>query len=66
MIENERQYVFTLSQIKKLKNELESIKTHSEGIHPILYKAQKDSIKSLISELEGQIHEYKELKQNKK
>jgi DNA-binding XRE family transcriptional regulator len=58
MITSDRQLKATLEKIESLKNSLD-VKT---TVNPILAKAAKMQTQALISELEGYVNEYEELK----
>lgn len=63
MIKNERQYKITKSQAEKFRQALDDFDNGTEtNIHPLLVKAQKDSLMSQYDELYLQIEEYEALK----
>ena len=64
MIKNEKQYKTTKSKLKDLQR---SLKVCKEGTFPnkTIHKAMADSLKSLMGDLEKEIREYENLKNNK-
>jgi len=63
MIKNEKQYRITKNELKKFKQTLDILsKTDNSNIHPLLVKAQRDSIESQIQEFNEDIEEYEKLK----
>ena len=61
MIKNERQYRITKAQIEKFSNALAQLPDSSQqdqSVHPILRKAERDSLKSQLAELRVQVEEY--------
>ncbi|SDL24322.1 helix-turn-helix domain-containing protein [Kriegella aquimaris] len=63
MIKNEKQYRITKNELKKFKDALVLLKkSNVTDIHPLLIKAQYDSIESQIQELEEEVLEYEKLK----
>lgn len=64
MIKNEKQYKITKSKLKDLER---SLKVCREGTFPTktIHNAMADSLKSLMGDLEKEIREYENLKNNK-
>jgi transcriptional regulator with XRE-family HTH domain len=65
MIKNERQYRITKAQIEKFSNALTQLSASSQqdqSVHPILRKAERDSLESQLTELRVQVEEYEALK----
>ena len=63
MIENQLQLQITREQLQRLRHSLQHLEAeHSRLNHidpdPIVYKAQGDSLKSVIEEFEQEIAEY--------
>ena len=68
MIKNERQYRITRAQADRFSQTLDSLRQRSgeaEGVHPLIAKAQEDALRSQLSDLEGELHEYESLKTGK-
>jgi DNA-binding XRE family transcriptional regulator len=65
MIRNERQYIITKAQIKKFKKALDEFDKQKSSTHPMLVKAQKESMQSQLEELEDQEKEYEKLRAGK-
>ncbi|MEM5564739.1 helix-turn-helix transcriptional regulator [Psychroserpens sp. AS72] len=66
MIKNEKQYRISKGKLKKFNEALDLIKkADNNGIHPLLIKAQIDSIDSQIEEFKHDISEYENLKTGK-
>ena len=68
MIKNERQYRITKSQAQQFSQTLDSLRqrdSESEGIHPLIAKAQEDALKSQLTDLDGELREYETLKASK-
>ena len=68
MIKNERQYRITKSQAQQFSQTLDSLRrrdSESEGIHPLIVRAQVDALKSQLTDLEGELREYEALKASK-
>ena len=64
MIKNRKQYLTSKKELKKFKDVLDLLSGQEPSdIHPLLIKAQSDSIKSQIEELEGEISEFERLSQ---
>lgn len=61
MIKNERQYRITKAQADGLSRTLESLGRRTEGVHPLIAKAQEDALKSQIEELQAELHDYESL-----
>lgn len=65
MIKNERQYRITKRQAERFSQTLASLKQRSgetERIHPRIAKAREDAVRSQLSDLEAELHEYESLK----
>ena len=65
MIKNERQYRITRAQAHRFSQTLDSLKqrpSETEGIHPLIAKAQEDAVRSQLSDLENELREYESLK----
>ena len=64
MIKNERQYRITKAQAAKFSDALNSLRQRpaDEGLHPLISKAQEESLSSQLSDLENELHEYESLK----
>ena len=65
MIKNERQYRITKTQLEGFSQTLADAKSRSsesEGIHPLIAKAQEDALRSQIADLERELREYESLK----
>ena len=60
MIENEKQYGNTKSFIDKFTSKIKRMeeKGNVRGLHPLLFKAQLDGLRSMRDDLQGQIDEY--------
>ena len=61
MIENERQYKITCEAAEKFERALTAIEQNSDlnsDIHPVLRKAQEDTIRSVLEELSAELREY--------
>ncbi|BAT56600.1 hypothetical protein NOS3756_56120 (plasmid) [Nostoc sp. NIES-3756] len=68
MIKNERQYRVTQTQARKFEEALARFDQNlenREGVHPLLWKAQRDALQSQLSELCEEIEEYEALKSGK-
>lgn len=67
MISNERQYRISKAQLKKFEEALEAQKqaTRPEDIHPKLWQAEQDAMRSQIKELKRDVTMYNNLKQGK-
>lgn len=66
MIKNERQYRITKAQIEKFSNALAQLSASSQqdqSVHPILRKAERESLESQLTELRVQVEEYEALKE---
>ena len=63
MIKNEKQYRISKNKLKKFEEALELVKNSTQTkTHPILVKAQIDSINSQVEELKEEVKKYEELK----
>ena len=66
MIKNERQYRISKARLREFRDSINAMgRDKTPGLHPLLAKAQKDSLESQMSDLAGQIREYEELKSGK-
>ena len=68
MIKNERQYRITKAQADRFSQTLYSLRQHSgetEGVHPLIVKAQEDALRSQLTDLEEELREYESLKAGK-
>jgi ribosome-binding protein aMBF1 (putative translation factor) len=61
MIKNERQYLITKAQIARFVRTLESL-SGDQGVHEVIHKAQRDAVRSQISDMKAEIQEYESLK----
>ena len=61
MIKNERQYLITKAQVSRFVRTLEGL-NEKEGVHPLILKAQKEAVRSQLSDLEADLREYELLK----
>ncbi len=59
MIKNERQYLITKAQTARF---LRNLKSLSEEVHPLVFKAQREAVSSQIVDLEKDLKEYESLK----
>lgn len=65
MISNERQYRITRAQAAKFSQALRAIREDgggSNGMHPLIVKAQEDAISSQLDDLRRELREYESLK----
>ena len=65
MIKNERQYRITRAQADRFSEalrELEGETAEGLGVHPLLFKARKDAVRSQLVDLEDELREYEGLK----
>ena len=65
MIKNERQYRLTKAQADRFSQTLESLRQRSgktEGVHPLIVKAQENALASQIADLRSELREYESLK----
>ena len=63
MIKNEKQYRISKNKLKKFEEALVLVKNSIQtNTHPILVKAQIDSINSQVEELKEEVKKYEELK----
>ena len=68
MIKNERQYRITKAQAERFSQTLDSLRQRSgetDGVHPLVAKAQEDALKSQLADLESELREYDSLKSGK-
>ena len=68
MIKNERQYRITKAQAERFSQTLDSLRQRSgetDGVHPLVAKAQEDALKSQLTDLEAELREYDSLKSGK-
>jgi len=67
MIKNERHYRITKAQLIKFENALSlQDKEPEEDLHPMLIKAQRDSLQSQLDDLRAQVDEYEALRSGKR
>ena len=65
MIKNERQYRITNAQAAQFSEalcELEGNTAEELGLHPLLFKANKDAVRSQLADLEEELRDYEVLK----
>ena len=64
MIKNERQYRITRAQAKKFECAIAEFVSapDTQGVHPLLKKAQIDALKSQLGDLKAELEEYKALR----
>ena len=65
MIKNERQYRITNAQAAQFSEalcELEHNTAEELGLHPLLFKAKKDAVRSQLADLEEELRDYEVLK----
>ena len=65
MIKNERQYRITKKQATRFSQTLDALRRGSgdtEGVHPLILKAQEDALRSQLVDLEGELRDYESLK----
>jgi ribosome-binding protein aMBF1 (putative translation factor) len=65
MIKNERQYRITRAQAARFARTLEGLRERTnspEGIHPRIARAQEEAVESQLADLQGELHEYEQLK----
>ncbi len=65
MIKNERQYRITKAQSERFSEalrELEGATAEGLGLHPLLFKAKKDAVRSQLSDLEEELRDYEGLR----
>ena len=65
MIKNERQYRITkahAAQFSKALRELEHNTAEELELHPLLFKAKKDAVRSQLADLEEELRDYEVLK----
>ena len=64
MIKNERQYRVTRAQTKKFKRAIAELVSapDTQGVHPLLKKAQIDALTSQLGDLKAELEEYKALR----
>ena len=67
MIKNQRQYSISKVQIQKFKDSIAKLEQNKKTLklHPLLIKAQKDSLDSQLADLQKQMQEYEDLKDGK-
>lgn len=68
MIKNDRQYKITKAQAEKMERALLELQDSkpSDAIHPAIYTAQKDALKSQLDELIMQLKEYDDIKSGRR
>ena len=64
MIKNERQYLITKAQVSRFVRTLEGL-NEEDGVHPLIMKAQREAVRSQLSELQADLREYESLKAGK-
>ena len=65
MIKNERQYRITKAQASRFseaQRELEGETAEGLEMHPLLFKARKDAVRSQLADLEDELRDYERLK----
>ena len=64
MIRNERQYRITRAQAEKFEHAIAELASapDTEGVHPVLRKAQIDALESQLGDLKAQLEEYEALR----
>ena len=65
MIKNERQYRITRAQAERFRETLRGHRerpSDSEGLHPLIVKAQDEALSSQLEDLENELREYESLK----
>lgn len=65
MIKNERQYRITKKQAVRFSQTLDALRQGSrdtEGVHPLILKAQEEALRSQLVDLEGELRDYESLK----
>lgn len=60
MIQNDRQREITVEAASKLREKLESMSASQEGVHPIIWEAQRASLAQVIEELQEEVRVYDE------
>ena len=60
MIKNERQYRLTKTQANRFLQTLQSL-GETDGVHPLIAKAQCEALTSQIADLEDELREYESL-----
>jgi transcriptional regulator with XRE-family HTH domain len=64
MIKNERQYRITKAEAERFQHtlsELDAKSAETNGVHPLLRKAERDALASQLEDLENQLRDYEEL-----
>ena len=65
MIKNERQYRITKAQSERFSEalrELEGETADGLGLHPLLFEAKKDAVRSQLTDLEEELRDYEGLR----
>ena len=63
MIKNERQYRITKTQAAKFSRALDKLRQlPNTELHPLIVKAQEDTLSSQLADLEAELREYESLK----
>ena len=65
MIKNERQYRITRTQANGFALTLQSLREkrgETEGVHPLIVKAQEEALSSQLADLESEMREYEALR----
>ena len=60
MIKNKRQYRLTKAQANRFSKTLQSL-SETDGVHPLIIKAQREALSSQIANLEEELREYESL-----
>lgn len=68
MIKNERQYRITKTQADKFEEELSRLSAadHNKRVHPKIRQAQREAVKSQLSDLVAEIQQYEALRDGKR
>ena len=61
MIKNERQDQLTKAQANRFSQTLQSL-GEADGVHPLIVKAQRETLSSQIADLKEELREYESLK----
>ena len=64
MIKNQRQYRITRAQAQKFEHAIAELVSapDTQGVHPVLYKAQIEALKSQLQDLKAELEEYEALR----
>src|SRR5260370_11361547 len=67
MIKNERQYRITKAQVARFRKTLEDFtKRAPVGLHPVLFKAQREALASQLDDLQAEAREYEALRSRRR